>query len=110
LSRVTFGPASFLSAASRIGLMIPVLAQMMDRGDMNNGGGHWWAWLIGLGVLAVVVVLVVWMVTRLTQAHSAPASAPQPSRPSAEDVLADRLARGEIDEDEYRRRRDALRS
>ena len=28
----------------------------------------------------------------------------------AEDVLSERLARGEIDEDEYRRRRDALRS
>ena len=89
--------------------MIPVLGQMMDRGDMNDGGGHWWAWLIGLAVVAVLVVLVVWMVTRLTQTHSAPVS-PQPSRPSAEDVLADRLARGEIDEDEYRRRRDALRN
>jgi conjugative relaxase-like TrwC/TraI family protein len=110
VSRVTFGPVSCLSAASSIGLMIPVLAQMMDRGDMNNGGGHWWAWLIGLAVLGIVIVLVVWMVTRLAQPHSASASAPPPSRPSAEDVLADRLARGEIDEDEYRRRRDALRT
>jgi len=30
-------------------------------------------------------------------------------RNTAEDLLAERLARGEIDEDEYRRRRDALR-
>ena len=51
-----------------------VLAQMMDRGDMNDGGGHWWGWLIGLGVFALVIVLVVWVVTRLTQPHSAPAS------------------------------------
>ena len=66
---------------------------------------------IGLGVLALVIVLVVWVVTRLTQPHSAaPARTRDSSRPSAEDLLADRLARGEIDEDEYRRRRDALRS
>lgn len=77
---------------------------------MGGGGGHWWGWLIGLVVLALVIVLVVWAVTRLTQPHSsAPAVAREPSRPSAEDVLAERLARGEIDEDEYRRRRDALR-
>jgi putative membrane protein len=89
--------------------MMLVLAQMMDRGDMHDGGGHWWAWLIGFALVVVVIVLVVWMVTRLTQAHPVSTSAPQP-RSSAEDVLADRLARGEIDEDEYRRRRDALRS
>jgi putative membrane protein len=29
--------------------------------------------------------------------------------PAAEDVLAERFARGEIDEDEFRRRREALR-
>lgn len=32
------------------------------------------------------------------------------SRPTAEDVLAERFARGEIDEQEYHQRRDALRS
>ncbi|MFD3415500.1 SHOCT domain-containing protein [Streptomyces cyaneofuscatus] len=32
-----------------------------------------------------------------------------PSAPTAEQVLAHRLARGEIDEDEYRRRLGALR-
>lgn len=86
-----------------------VLTQMMDRNDMG-GGGHWWGWLIGLGVLAVIIVLVVWAVTRLTQPHSALAASPrEPTRPSAEDLLANRLARGEIDVDEYRRRRDALR-
>ena len=86
-----------------------LLAQMMEREDMN-GGGHWWGWLIGLAVLALVVVLVVWVVTRIVQPHAAahPATREQ-SRPSAEVILADRFARGEIDEHEYRRRRDALR-
>ena len=91
--------------------MIPVLAQMMDRDDVGRGGGHWWGWLIGLAVIALFVVIVVWVVTRMTQQHTTAALTPHdPTRPSAEDVLADRLARGEIDEAEYRRRRDALRS
>ncbi len=87
--------------------MTLVLAHMMDRDDM--GGGHWWGWLIALGVLAVIVILVVWAVTRMTQSHSTPAATSQPYRPPAEDLLAERFARGEIDEDEFRRRRDALR-
>ncbi len=86
-------------------LTTTVLAQMMDRGDMD-GGGHWWAWLIGVVVLVLIVVLIVFVVMRM----SAPsAAAPRSDRPSAEDLLAERFARGEIDEDEYRRRRDALR-
>jgi putative membrane protein len=67
---------------------------------MDDG---WW-WVMGIGwlvILAVVVVLAVVLVRHFTQT-SRPAS-------SAEDVLAERFARGEIDEQEYRRRRDALR-
>jgi len=88
--------------------MVTVLAQMMDRGDMGGGGsGHWWWWAIGLVVLAVLVVAVVVAVTRSSPAHAAAVA--QPARRSAEDVLADRFARGEIDEAEYRQRREALR-
>ena len=86
--------------------MVTVFAQMMDRGDMGDGSGHWW-WVIGLAVLVVLVLLVVVAVTRGTASHTA--AAPPPSRRSAEDVLADRFARGEIDEADFRRRRDALR-
>ena len=85
-----------------------VLAQMMDRDDMGNGGGHWWAWLIGAVVLVILVGLVAFAVVRMTAASGA--TSPRPSdRRSAEDLLAERFARGEIDEEEYRRRRDALR-
>ena len=87
--------------------MAIVLAQMMDRGDMGDGnGGHWW-WLIGLVVVAALVVVVVWVVTRSSSpAANGPTAGP---RRSAEDTLADRFARGEMDEAEYRRRRDTLR-
>jgi putative membrane protein len=89
--------------------MAPVVAQMMDR-DQWHGGGHGWGWLIGLAVLVLLVGLTVWAVIRITQSRATPpgAAAPPPRR-SAEAVLADRLARGEIDADEYRKRLAVLR-
>ena len=67
-------------------------------------------WLIGLVVLVALIGLVVWAVVRVTTHpdRSAATGAP-PGRMSAEEVLADRLARGEIDVDEYRQRLSALR-
>lgn len=73
--------------------------------DNNMGGGWWWAmgigWLVFLGLIVLVVVL---FVHQANDRHR-----PTGSR-TANDILADRFARGEIDEDEYRRRRDALHS
>jgi putative membrane protein len=88
--------------------MVSVLAQMVDRGDMGGGGDHWWAWLIGAVVLVLLVGLIVFAVVRMSGAGTDRTNVPE--RPSAEDVLAERFARGELDEEEYRRRRDALRS
>ena len=89
--------------------MARVLAQMMDRGDMHDGGGGHWCWVIGLVVLVLLVVAIVALFTRRPAGSASPPVAPEAQRSSAEQVLADRLARGEIDPDEYRRRRDALR-
>ena len=81
-----------------------VLAQMWDRDD-HMGGGWWWVmgvgWLLFLAFIGFLAYLVVRYVTEARGA--------QPGRSTAEDLLAERLARGEIDEEEYRRRRDALR-
>jgi len=78
-----------------------LVAQMWD-GDDHMGSGWWWlmgiGWLIFLAVLVVVGVV---LVRHLTSGHT---------RGSADDVLAQRFARGEIDEEEYRRRRSALHS
>lgn len=44
------------------------------------------------------------------QLHTGATPPVAPTRPTAEDVLAERLARGEIEPDDYRQRLDALRT
>jgi putative membrane protein len=78
-----------------------LLADMMDEGGHNGGNG--WGW-----VVVVLLVLLVIAVTVLLVRHFGD-SGRGAGRRGAEDLLDERFARGEIDEDEYRKRRDALR-
>ena len=68
--------------------------------------GWWWVmgvgWLVFLGVLVVVGYFLVRHLTVVERSRSRGIT--------AEDVLDERFARGEIDEVEYRRRRDVLNS
>ncbi len=90
--------------------MAVVFARMMDRGDVHGfGGGHWWWWLIAFGVLVLLIVTVVALLTYRPATSQRPRRSLRSPRCLAEQVLADRLARGEIDAEEYRQRRDALR-
>jgi putative membrane protein len=75
---------------------------------MMDGGGGWWWMGSGSLLFLVVVGLLVW---RLVRPHRSPAptAGSPPQRCSAEDVLAERFARGEIDETEYRSRLSTLR-
>jgi putative membrane protein len=83
-----------------------VLSQMWDS-DGNHMNGGWW-WVMGIGWLLFLAFIgfLVYLVVR----HHTDSGAASRGRTTAEDLLAERLARGEIEEDEYRRRRDALRS
>jgi len=75
-----------------------------DNCGDHMGGGWWWAMGIGwLVFLAVVIVLVVVLVRHFASPGGRGVRSP------GQDTLAERFARGEIDEDEYRKRRDALR-
>jgi putative membrane protein len=80
---------------------------------MMNGGGGGIGWIgpvIGLVVTIGFFGLIAWAIVALTrgpQGHSATAV---PSARTPEDLLADRFARGEIDADEFPRRRDVLRA
>ena len=89
---------------------------MMRRYDWSpgNGSGHgfWmsgWAWLpmtVGL-VLVLGTLLTVAVLFLRAQRRPAP-TGPGAFRPSPEQLLAERFARGEIDQQEYRDRLAAL--
>lgn len=69
-----------------------------------------WMWHTGWGWLWMSLVmiafwgLVAWVVVTLVRQ-----SGRQPRDPDAQSLLDERLARGEIDEEDYRRRRDLIR-
>jgi putative membrane protein len=81
---------------------------MWERHDL------WWAGTIrSLVILALLIggaVLITRMIVNRSPSHTA--GAPRPVAPSSEAlrILEERFARGEIDETEFRARRDALRS
>lgn len=83
-----------------------------------GGGVHWWGWLLGAlamvafwGVLIWAVWYFVTAVTRRPEGHRPQGDRLEGDRPGAADprrILDERLARGDIDADEYRRLRDLL--
>jgi len=85
---------------------------MWDNGDgrfeMHDGGGAGWLMVILMLVLVVAVVIAVVALMRgvvpTTASHGLPA--PRISDPRA--ILQERLARGEIDEADFRARMRAL--
>ena len=80
-----------------------------DRPFFHNGDGHAGR---GLGILLVLIVLALLVtgIALLVRHYSTPrAETNIDARTSAEQLLADRFARGEIDEAEFVSRRDALR-
>jgi putative membrane protein len=72
---------------------------------MNGYAMSGWGWLLMtlgmLGFWALVAMLALALLRR-------PGQADQPPRPGAEEILAERLARGEIEADEYRQRLQTL--
>ena len=76
---------------------------------MDNGWGGGWIVMIAMMLILILIAAgVLWFV--LGGSHRlASTTGVQASRPTAEDLLAERLARGEIDPDEYRARLSALR-
>ncbi len=80
-------------------------------GDHGDGVG-WASWLlIGLMMLVILVAIVwgIFLIWRMTAGDAPAKDAPEPVPPTPEAILQERLARGEIDPEEYRRRLDALR-
>jgi putative membrane protein len=65
---------------------------MMRYGYGSAGGGFWL--LIGLLLLIALIVLVVWAVMHVSR--SGRAAMHDPSRPTPNEILRERFARGEI--------------
>ena len=77
-----------------------------------DGGWGVVGWL-GMGLMMVSIwvipiALVVWLVVRGSQADRSTGTTSPVSHP--DEMLAERFARGEIDEDEFNRRRELLSS
>ena len=77
---------------------------MMCWPNQEVTGWGWIAMAIPMGLFLAVLVLGAVMLFRALNRPDGP----HELRPSAEQLLAERFARGEIDEDEYRRRLAAL--
>ncbi|MFF3951269.1 SHOCT domain-containing protein [Streptomyces sp. NPDC001902] len=79
------------------------------------GGWGWFAMAVGMIVFwAVIITLAVLLIRAFTrpdlpQGPAAPNPPQGPAAPAPTQVLADRFARGEMDEEEYRRRLATLR-
>ena len=67
-------------------------------------GDHWWLMLVLFLLLVAAAVAIGFLIVQRSR-PAAVAGTPDP----AEMILSERLARGEIDEEEYRRRLAALR-
>ena len=81
--------------------------QRLDPYDHMDGWGGGWMWLnatVWLLVIAALAGLVVWLVIRASR----PTESTGAGTDSARRILAERFARGEIDADEYARRREML--
>ena len=87
-------------------VMAAITVLFADAGVVGHMSGVWWS-MMGVGWLfmAAIVVLIVWAVMRTTPTSQTPS---HDATASARRILADRLAKGEIDTDEYSRRSDQL--
>jgi len=78
-----------------------------DHAD-NGWGGGWIVMLVMMLIFIALAVAVIWFLMGGSRRVGGTTAAQAP-RLTAEQLLADRLARGEIDPDEYRARLTALR-
>ena len=77
--------------------------------DGPGSGGSWWPWILfPILFWGGILTLIAWIVTRLYP-RSRGDDRNEPPRDSAEEILRERFARGEITADEYGRSLEILR-
>lgn len=75
-----------------------------------GGGVHWWGWLLGTIGMIAFWALIIWAVWYFVTGVSRRPSEPGHGPGDAKGILDERLARGEINAEEYRRLRDLMTS
>jgi putative membrane protein len=83
------------------------MSQVMDWND-GWGAGTWLVMILMMLVFWGGLIAVIVLAVRGSLRPARPTDTRGPE-PDADELLAERYARGEIDEDEYRRRREVLR-
>jgi putative membrane protein len=68
-----------------------------------GGGVHWWGWLLGTIAMIAFWALIIWAIWYWIVTASRRPPDHQQRDDDAKRILDERLARGEIDTDEYRR-------
>jgi len=86
---------------------------MMHNPYYNTGGPHWGLWIVMIFAALVFFGILTWAVVSIIRQRDShgPGGSQPPSLPVSDPlrILDERLARGEIEVDEYTRRRDLLR-
>ena len=91
----------------------------MHNGFGNNGMDNGWEWIPMVAMMAVFTVGLVWLAVTLVKRTNHPATAPHvgavgpvgtgaPTTRAPQDILAERLATGQIDPEDYQQRMRAL--
>lgn len=83
---------------------------MMHHGLGNYGGymmqgGYWWVGLIFLAAKVILLILAVYLAVKFYRKYDGKYTSSKPTTDTAMQVLRERYARGEIDSDEYNRRK-----
>jgi putative membrane protein len=89
------------------------LVAAWHRGDMMDGGGGHWGWMVVVLIVALAFLgVLAWAISRHSPggapAGTGMAGAPAAPTARAREVLAERMARGEISVEEYQERLHAL--
>lgn len=82
-------------------------------GMMGNAYGGMmammWPWMLILAALAVAgLIALILVIIKLARGNSAPTAGSQYGSDTARRILDERYAKGEVDHDEYRKRRETL--